>query len=234
MSWAGSGDSSPRCTERVHTVVHVVARAGRAPWSCAVGGLAVRRTGPDALHLISTAATPLGGDRIDIRVEVEPGARLWLGTVAATIALPARTDPCSCAEWTIDVADDADLTLAPQPTVVAATARHDTTTRVRAARTATLTVEESAQIGRHGETGGAWSGRLLVDVDDTPMLRHRLELGAGSVLGDHHGAVVSRFTYPDGAGGDVSTSRTATRMAVAGGAALAQPAALRPFEGDDR
>jgi urease accessory protein len=204
----------------VRTVVHVVARAGRAPWSCAVGGLAVRRTGVDALHLISTAATPLGGDRIDIRVEVEAGARLWLGTVAATIALPSRTDPHSSAEWSVDVADDATLCLAPQATVVAATARHDSTTRVRAARSATVAVEESAQIGRHGETGGAWSGRLWVDVDATPLLRHRLELGAGSVLDDDHRAVVSRFVYPDVRGGDVSTSRTATRMALAGGAAL--------------
>ncbi|WP_299572064.1 urease accessory protein UreD [uncultured Williamsia sp.] len=204
----------------MHTVVHVVARAGRSPWSCAVGGLAVRRTGVDALHLISTAATPLGGDRIDIRVEVEPGARLWLGTVAATIALPARIDPHSSAGWTVDVADTGRLCLAPQPTVVAATAAHETTTRVRLARTATVEIDESAQIGRHGETGGAWSGRLWVDVDDTPTLRHRLELGAGSVLGDHHSAVVSRFAYPDAGGGDVSTSRTATRMAVAGGASL--------------
>lgn len=204
----------------MHTVVHVVARAGRAPWSCAVGGLAVRRTGPDALHLISTAATPLGGDRIDIRVEVEPGARLWLGTVAATIALPARTDPHSSAQWTVEVADDGRLCLEPQPTVVASTAAHETTTRVRVAPGATVAIDESAQIGRHDETGGAWSGRLSVDVDDTPMLRHRLELGAGSVLGDHHRAVVSRFTYPDDARADVSPSHMATRMAVAGGATL--------------
>ncbi|MGZ8179483.1 urease accessory protein UreD [Williamsia sp. SKLECPSW1] len=204
----------------MRTVVHVVARAGRAPFSCAVGGLAVRRTGVDTLHLISTAATPLGGDHIDIRVEVEPGARLWLGTVAATIALPARGEPRSTAAWTVDVAEDGELHLAPQPTVVAAAAQHETTTRVRVAGSATALVEESAQIGRHDETGGAWSGRLWVDVDDRPMLRHRLDLGAGSVLGDDHRAVVSRFVHPDARTGDVSAVALATRMALVGGASL--------------
>ncbi len=52
------------------------------------------------------------------------------------------------------------------------------------------------------------------------MLRHRLDLGAGSVLGEHHRAVVSRFNYPDDGRGDVSPSHMATRMAVAGGASL--------------
>ncbi len=37
------------------------------------GGVAARRTGADTVHLVSTAATPLGGDAIHLRVVVEAG-----------------------------------------------------------------------------------------------------------------------------------------------------------------
>ena len=51
--------------------VVVVACAGRPPRIEHTGGIAARRTGRDTVHLVSAAATPLGGDLITIRVVVE-------------------------------------------------------------------------------------------------------------------------------------------------------------------
>ena len=42
------------------------------------------------MHLVSAAATPLGGDTIVLRVIVEPGARLRVRSAAATVTLPGR------------------------------------------------------------------------------------------------------------------------------------------------
>ncbi|MFD0927464.1 urease accessory protein UreD [Williamsia deligens] len=169
---------------------------------------------------MSTAATPLGGDHIDIRVELEPGVRLCIGSVAATIALPSRHDPYSAATWTLTVADDAELHVVPQPTVVAAAATHETTTTLTAAGSSVVRVEERVQLGRYGEAGGSWSGRLVVDVDGVPALRHRLDLGDDAVAGAGHRALLSSLQHPDTRDGAVAPTAMATRMALAAGAGL--------------
>ena len=46
--------------------VLIVAHRDRAPRIECAGGLAARRTEPDTVHLVSAAATPLGGDAIHI------------------------------------------------------------------------------------------------------------------------------------------------------------------------
>ena len=47
----------------------VVAEKGRLPRIDAVGALAARVTGADTVHIVGAAATPLGGDEIEIDVE---------------------------------------------------------------------------------------------------------------------------------------------------------------------
>ena len=54
----------------------IVAEAGRLPRISAQGALSARITSADTVHLISTAATPLGGDRIVVQVRVGPAAKL--------------------------------------------------------------------------------------------------------------------------------------------------------------
>ncbi|MGU3294741.1 urease accessory protein UreD [Williamsia sp. M5A3_1d] len=198
----------------MHTDVRIIARRGRTPLIRATGGLAVRQTGPDRVHLISTAATPLGGDRIAIGVEVQAGARLHLHTVAATIALPSRDDTVSDAEWTLEVADDAELVVDPLPTIVAADADHRTRTVVRAASTASVTIGETVQIGRHIEGAGRWSGRLHVDIGGAAALRHRLELDRSRP------ALISRFVYPDPRPSAVSATAVAARLDLRCGGSL--------------
>ena len=197
--------------------VLIVAQRDRQPRIECGGGVTARRTEPDTVHLVSAAATPLGGDAIHIRVVVEAGARLRVRTAAATVTLPGSTTVESHAFWTLEVAGDLDVD--PQPTVVAATSRHFTSTRVELTAAGRVRLRERIQIGRSNERQGFWSGALHADVDGSPLLRHRIELGNASVADDALGtplACISELRYPeaafDGAG---------TLLALASGGGLA-------------
>lgn len=178
--------------------VTIVARPDRGPHIECTGGIAARRTDPDTVHLVSSVATPLGGDTIALRVVVEPGARLRIRTVAATVALPGASTAESHSSWTLDVAGELDLD--PEPTIVAAASRHITSTRLTLSGEGTVRLRERIQIGRTDERQGFWSGSLHADVDGTPLLRHRIELGNGSSTDDEitaPRACVSELHYPD-------------------------------------
>lgn len=196
--------------------VVIVASLGRHPRIECRGGIAVRHTEPNTVHLISAAATPLGGDTIRLRVVVEPGATLRIRSVAATLALPGRDSMESQACWDLDVAGDLDIDM--QPTIIAAHARHLTMTRVALADGAGIALRERAQVGRSDERHGFWSGSMRADVGEKPLLRHCVELGAGSVTDDELGtplAYVGEFHYPDS---DVET--TGLTLPLAGGGCL--------------
>jgi urease accessory protein len=194
--------------------VLIVASANRAPRIECVGGLAGRRTDADTVHLVSAAATPLGGDTIRVRVVVEEGARLWLRSAAATMAMPGTVTMESRASWDIEVAGHLDLD--PQPTIVAGRARHLTSTRLTVTGEGRVRLRERIQIGRSQERQGFWSGSLHADVDGTPLLRHRIELGVGSVADDELGtplACVSELRYPQT---DFEASGTMLDLAAGG------------------
>jgi urease accessory protein len=200
----------------VRSDVLIVACPDRRPRIECAGGLAARNTERDTVHLVSAAATPLGGDSLDMRVVVEPGARLLVRTVAATVTLPGATTLESHAFWTLEVAGDLDVD--PQPTVVAAASRHFTSTRLELTGSGRVRLRERIQIGRSDERQGFWSGSLHVDVDGSPLLRHRIELGNGSVADDELGtplACVSELHYPES---EVDTA--GVLLALAGGGCL--------------
>jgi len=203
--------------------VVIVAGPDRQPRIECSGGIAARRTDPDTVHLVSAAATPLGGDAIHIRVVVEPGARLRLRTAAATVTLPGPATVESHALWTLEVAGHLDVD--PQPTIVAANSRHFTTTRLELTAQGRIRLRERIQIGRSDEHQGFWSGTLHADVDGSALLRHRIELGSGSVADDELGAplaCVSELHYPDS---DVGTA--GVPLALAGGGCLSTWQGLR-------
>lgn len=196
--------------------VMVVAQPGRLPRIECRGALAARHTEPDTVHLVSAAATPLGGDTIAIRIIVEPGARLRLRSAAATVALPgaATTDSHAC--WHIEAAGELDLD--PEPTIVAADARHCSEMTVCLDDVALLRIRERVQIGRTGEREGFWSGAMRADVAGAPLLRHRVELGRASVADDALGAplaCVSELRYPEPA-----ADAAGVTLKLAGGGSL--------------
>lgn len=211
----------------MHTRVEIVVEPGRRFRHRASGGLAVRQTGSQAAHLIGTAATPLGGDDIEVRVIVEAGAHLDLGSVAATIALPSSRRVDSTASWHIELGACARLHLHPEPTVVAAGADHRSQIVVTMSDDAILTLAEDVQIGRSAELGdkdadGRWEGATHVDIGGSPALRHRVALGAGSTA--HRSglrATSSVFRFPDTRGDEVDPEAFAARLSLASGGSLA-------------
>jgi urease accessory protein len=181
----------------MHTEVLIVACRDRLPRIEARGGIAGRSTEAATVHLISTAATPLGGDVIKVRVIVEPGARLRLRSVAATIALPGPQMKASQAYLDLEVGGHLDIDL--EPTVVAADAEHRTAVTAAISDTGTLRLRERVQIGRTGERQGFWSGSMHADALGRALLRHRVEIGAGSLADDVLAApraCVSELHYP--------------------------------------
>lgn len=215
----------------MRTEVDIVATVDRGVRHRAVGGLGVRVTAPGHVQLIGTAATPLGGDEIVVRIEVEPGAHLRVGSVAATIALPARDRVDSSARWEILVGDGGRLCVDPQPTVVAGGAVHHSDIAVGLASGATLDLHEHVQIGRAAtmtdttladrDRAGTWTGGLRVDTDGEVVLAHRLRLGHGTpAAAAGHRAASSVFRYPDDRPGVVHATEFAARLQLAGGASL--------------
>ena len=127
-----------------------------------------------------------------------------------------RSGHCeSHAIWNLEVAGELDVD--PQPTVVAAS--RATSRRPGSPwRTGRVRLRERIQIGRSDERQGFWSGSLHADVDGSPLLRHRIELGNGSVADDELGAplaCISELHYPET---DVDTA--GMPLALAGGGCL--------------
>lgn len=207
----------------MRTRVEVVARAARAPFLDARGALVARVATDGTVHLVGVAAGPLGGDEVDVRVVVEPGACLRLCSAAATLVLPGRLAAGSASRWDVEVADGGSLVVCPQPSVVTGRARHATTTSARVGEGASLVLLERVQLGRAGEDPGRWTGRLEVDLAGRPVLRHELDLGPGSATHDvleHAGAVRSLLTVGAGApdAAAVADDRHAVTLELAGGA----------------
>lgn len=207
----------------MHSRVLVVAYRNRLPRiECGGGGVAARCTAPDTVHLVSAAATPLGGDTIDIRVVVEQDARLNLRSAAATVALPGPDSPTSHAHWEIEAAGALDLDL--EPTVVAAAARHESGIIVIAHEDARLRLRERIQVGRCNEREGFWSGSLHADAGGRPLLRHRVELGAGSLADDTISApraMISELHWPAPCFADYTPTEGSTVLELAAGGTLA-------------
>lgn len=187
----------------------------------------MRVTGRDRAQLIGTAATPLGGDELDITVRVESGAHLDLGSVAATIALPSHGQVASTARWHIQVDANARLVLDPQPIVVAGGAVHSSQTTVDLRSGAGLVLHEHVQIGRSASTmaerdrASRWSGGLCVRLDDQTVLAHRVELGEGSPAArTGHRAMSGVLRYPDARDGEVHPTWFAARLSLVDDATL--------------
>jgi len=137
--------------------------------------LVLRRTA-DAVHIVTGAAGPVGGDVLRLRIDVGAGATLDVRTVAASVALPGLGGDESVLCINARVGPGGRLTFLPEPTVIAARARHRLEMRVSLAAGAAFTCRDEVILGRHGEVGGRYRARLHVDLADAPLLRHELAL----------------------------------------------------------
>ena len=137
---------------------------------------------PDAagtalVHLVGGAAGPLGGDELRCSVDVGPGARLRVRSIAASVALPGPHGRESSLEITAQVAAGAALSWSPQPMIAARGAWHRTTARVDLAEDARLVWREETVLGRHGEESGSIATRLRVSRAGRVLLDQTLAVG---------------------------------------------------------
>lgn len=151
--------------------------------------LAVRRTGTPRdhraqVHLVGTAAGPMGGDVVEVRIRVAPGAQLDVHGVAASVVLPGRDQVRSHLLLDVDVAAGGLLTCTLPPVVVTGAAEHEATSSVRLHGDGQLRLAEHVRLGRHGEPGGWWRGRVDVTRDGSPVLRQTTTLGDDPGLRD--------------------------------------------------
>jgi urease accessory protein len=167
--------------------------------------LVLRRT-PDAVYLVGGAAGPVGGDALDLRIEVRDGAFLRIRTAAAAVALPGPDGLESVLTVTALVGARARLEYLPEPTVVCAGARHATIIQVTMAEGASLLLRDELVLGRHGEPGGASRSSLRADYAGRPLLRQALEVSGtdqaslgSAVLAGHRAAGTLLRVNPAGA-----------------------------------
>jgi urease accessory protein len=162
----------PAAVNRIRATASITAEAdGRLPGLRSQAPLVLRPTA-DAVYLVGAAGGPVGGDLLDLRIEVRVGAALRLRTVAASVALPGPDATESVLTVTATVAEGGVLEYLPEPMVVADGARHVTDIQVDLAPGAALVLRDEIILGRHGERGGACRTRLRVDYDGRPLLRH--------------------------------------------------------------
>lgn len=153
--------------------------------------LVLRRT-PDAVYLVGGAAGPIGGDLLDLRIDVLTGAFLRVRSAAASIALPGLDGLESMLRVSVTVGVGGCLEYLPEPVVVSAGARHATIFAVTLDAGASLLLRDELLLGRHGEAGGVARSVLRVDYAGRPLLRQTLSVDGTeavsfgpAVLGGH-------------------------------------------------
>jgi urease accessory protein len=104
---------------------------------------------------------------------------LCVRSVAAAVALPSRgaVQP-SVQRIRATVAGELDL--APEPTVVAAHARHVAELEAELGPDGVLTAAEQVLLGRRGEEPGRWTGTTRVVRAGRPLLHTTVDLGPGA------------------------------------------------------
>jgi urease accessory protein len=127
--------------------------------------------------LVGGSAGPLGGDELRCSVDLGPGARLEVRSVAASVALPGPNGRESSLEILARIGEGAALSWSPQPLIAARGARHRTIARVELAADARLVWRDELVLGRDGEEPGSVSTRLRVVRDGKVLLDHEIAMG---------------------------------------------------------
>ncbi|MFJ1811976.1 MULTISPECIES: urease accessory protein UreD [unclassified Streptomyces] len=186
----------------VHATARIGARDdGRGGTSLPVlesdGPLALRRTrgsGREArVLLVGAMSGPLGGDRFAVEADVGNGARLHVGSAAATIALPGQAKDEAHYDVRLTVADGGELRWLPEQLISAKGSDLFVTTRAELGTGARLVLREEQVLGRVGEEPGRLTSRLTVRVAGRVVLDQELACGPGAPGGWDGPAVLAEY-----------------------------------------
>ncbi|SNX56749.1 urease accessory protein [Streptomyces sp. TLI_55] len=148
------------------------------------GPLALRRTrgnGTEArVMLVGAMSGPLGGDHFTVQATVEEGARLHLGSAAATIALPGQAKGEARYDVRLTVADGGELHWLPEQLISANGSELYVSTQVDVGAYGRLVLREEQVLGRVGEEPGRLGSRLVVRVGGRTVLDQELACGPGA------------------------------------------------------
>ncbi|MFD3933464.1 urease accessory protein UreD [Streptomyces sp. NPDC058614] len=148
------------------------------------GPLALRRTrgvGSEArVMLVGAMSGPLGGDHFTVEAEAAAGARLHIGSAAATIALPGQAKDESRYDVRLKVADGGELHWLPEQLISANGSDLYVSSSIELTAGARLVFREEQVLGRAGEEPGRLSSRLTVRLDGRPLLDQELSCGPGA------------------------------------------------------
>lgn len=150
--------------ERVSGRNVVVDQRSGAPFS-------VRQSGGRIL-LAASAAAPVGGDELSLTVDVGPGARADIGSVAASMVWPGPSGAPSVTVVDCLVGDGGHLELWLEPTISVVGSHHWAATEVRLEGTATCRIVEEMILGRSNESSGHLDLSLRVERNGLPLVHH--------------------------------------------------------------
>lgn len=140
-----------------------------------------RSTGVGAqVALVGAMSGPLGGDHLTVEAAAHDGARLHIGSAAATLALPGQAKEAARYDVRITVGDDAELCWLPEQLISVRDSDLRVTTRAELAASARLVLREEQVLGRTGEEPGRLSSRLTVRRAGRLLLDQELSCGPGA------------------------------------------------------
>ncbi|GAA3292309.1 urease accessory protein UreD [Streptomyces cinereospinus] len=160
-------------------------RGGTAlPVLAGEGPLALRRTRGSAdearVMVVGAMSGPLGGDHLTLEAAVEEGARLRVGSAAATLALPGQAKGGARYDVRLGVADGAVLHWLPEQLISARDSDLHVRTRADLGPAARLVLREEQVLGRAGEEPGRLTSRLSVRIAGRTVLDQELSCGPGA------------------------------------------------------
>ncbi|MYX42081.1 urease accessory protein UreD [Streptomyces sp. SID89] len=170
---------------------------------------------------------PLGGDRLAVDARVEAGARLRIGSAAATIALPGQVPGPARYDVRLTVADGGELHWLPEQLISAHGSDLYVTTRADLAPTARLVLREEQVLGRAAEQPGRLTSRLAVRIGGRTVLDQELACGPGAPGGWDGPAVLAGHR----AVGQLVVVRPEFARAPVAARVLGEGAALVPLAG---
>lgn len=140
--------------------------------------------GQPVVHLVNSAASPLGGDDLTLTVHVGPHACLTLTGIAATVALPGPHGETSRTTVHMELDEGATVDYLPEPTVITRRARHESVLVATLGEGAHLRTRETLVLGRANEAPGELATTLHVTREGRPVLRQHLAVTPETLMGN--------------------------------------------------